>query len=305
MTTNFGDDSSHKSARSRVFSINGPLRADPCSAPKAPRTRSVRLLRGIASILDALSEFGRDKARNGAVPTWFVGERKPIDAAPVLDDALERVGYAPCGRMTDPKLSILGYRANGSSADVEQFLVLSVWGQPNHLVSAEGTLRHPPAEAFASEAVLRYLPSAFRELYARMSPWDCGLRFDVGGVARWPDGRIDALEQTPQELGQTLDAAVRQFALAKYQGVYDCASLFDLAFGDEAPFRWRPWGDSRRVAMTIYLGRKLGRDSASLKSTLVSRVEAFNSAPNASAPSAEEFVDRTLTEADAALAQAR
>jgi hypothetical protein len=55
--------------------------------------------------------------------------------------------------------------------------------------------------------------------------------------------------------------------------------------------------------MTIYLGRKLGRDPASLKSALLSRVGKFKSPPNTSAPSAEEFVDRTLSEADPALAQ--
>jgi hypothetical protein len=55
--------------------------------------------------------------------------------------------------------------------------------------------------------------------------------------------------------------------------------------------------------MIAYLGRKLGRDSASLKSALVRHVGKFKSPPNTSAPSAEEFVDRTLAEADAALAR--
>jgi hypothetical protein len=162
-------------------------------------------------------------------------------------------------------------------------------------------LRHPPAEAFANETMLRYLPDAFRTIYAHMFPWECGLRFDLGKSAGWPEGRLDAPKQTPQELGRTIDAAVRKFAVAKYQSVRDCAALFELAIADETPFRWQSWGDSRRVAMTIYLGRKLGHPSASLKSALASHVGTFKSPPDKSAPSAAEFVDRALTEADAAL----
>ena len=299
-----------KSART-VRSINGPLRVVSRSAPKAQRVWAARLLRAMAPAIDALSASGAHQAPHArppndsahAVPIWFVGQRKPIDAAPVLDDALERVGYAACGRITDPKLSVLGYRANGSSSEVEQFLTLSIWGQPNQLVSADCSLRHPPAEAFADETMLRYLPESFREVYARSSPWDRGLRFNLGKLAGWPDGRIETLKRTPQEVDQTIEAAILQFVLAKYENVRDCASLFDLALGDEAPFCWWQWGDTRRVAMTIYLGRKLGRDPASLKSALHSRVGKFKSPPNTSAPSAEEFVDRTLSEADPALAQ--
>jgi hypothetical protein len=57
--------------------------------------------------------------------------------------------------------------------------------------------------------------------------------------------------------------------------------------------------------MTAYLGRKLGRDAGTLKSALTPHVGRFKSPPCASAPSAEEFVDRTLTEADAALEHLR
>jgi hypothetical protein len=76
-----------------------------------------------------------------------------------------------------------------------------------------------------------------------------------------------------------------------------------LAIGDKAPFPWFSWGDSGRVGMTVYLGRKLGRDPGALKSALLPHVGKFKSPPCASAPSAEEFVDRTLVEADVALAQ--
>jgi hypothetical protein len=291
-------------------SINGPLRVVSRSAPKAQRVWAARLLHAIAPAVDTLSAIGKNQDPNvksendsaDAVLTWFAGETKPVDAAPVLDGALERVGYAPSGRMTDKKLSLLGCRANWSSSEIEHFLTLSVWGQPNQFVSAECSLRHPPAEAFANETMLRRLPNAFRTIYARMFPWECGLRFDLGKSAGWPEGRVDSPKQTPQELGQTLDAAVRQFALAKYQSVRDCAALFELAIGDEAPFRWQSWGDSRRVAMTIYLGRKLGRPPALLKSVLVPHVGTFKSPPDKSAPSAEEFVDCALAEADAALA---
>ena len=292
-------------------SINGPLRVVSRSAPKAQRVWAARLLRAIAPAIDALSASGAHQdpyAKSppdsaGAVPIWFVGQTKPIDAAPVLDDALKRVGYAACGRRTDPKLSVLGYRANGGSPEVEQFLALSIWGQPNQLVGVDCSLRHPPAEAFADETMLRYLPENFREVYARSSLWDRGLRFSLGKLAGWPDGRIETQKRTPQEVDQILEAAIRQFVLAKYEHVRDCASLFDLAFGNEVPFCWRQWGDTRRVAITIYLGRKLDRDPASLKSVLLSHVGKFKSPPNTSAPSAEEFVDRTLSEADAALAR--
>jgi hypothetical protein len=302
---------SYKESRTPAGSINGPLRVVSRSAPKAQRVWAARLLRAIAPAVDALSAIGKDQDPNvksenasaNAVPTWFAGETKPVDAAPVLDGALERVGYAPAGRMTDKKLSLLGYRANWSSSEIEHFLTFSIWGQPNQFVSAQCSLRHPPAEAFANETMLRYLPNAFRASFARMFPWECGLRFDLGKSAGWPEGRIDCPKQTPQELDQTLDAAVRQFALAKYQSVRDCAALFDLTFGDETPFRWWQWGDSRRVATTIYLGRKLGHPAVSLKSALVSHVGTFKSPPDTSAPSAEEFVDRTLAEADMALAR--
>jgi hypothetical protein len=76
-----------------------------------------------------------------------------------------------------------------------------------------------------------------------------------------------------------------------------------LAIGDKAPFPWFSWGNSGRVAMAAFLGRKLGQDSASLTSALVPHVGKFKSPPNTSVPSAEEFVDRTLKEADAALAK--
>ena len=303
--------SSREQSQTPAGSINGPLRVVSRTAPKAQRVWAARLLRAITPAVDALSAIGEHQETNvnsrknsaNAIPTWFAGETKPVDAAPVLDRALERVGYVPSGRMTDKKLSLLGYRASWSSSEIEHFLTLSVWGQPNQFVSAECSLRHPPAEAFANETMLRYLPSAFRAVYARMFPWECGLRFNLGKSAGWPEGRVDTPKQTHQELGQTLDAAIREFDLAKYQHVLDCASLFDLALGDEPPFRWWQWGDSRRVAMTIYLGRKLGHTPASLKSALLCHVEKFKSPPDTSAPSAEEFVDCALAEVDAALAQ--
>jgi hypothetical protein len=71
---------------------------------------------------------------------------------------------------------------------------------------------------------------------------------------------------------------------------------------EEEPFRWPKWGDSPRVAMVVYLGRKLGRDASELRSILIPHVAKFKSPPNTSEPSAEEFVDRMLKDADVALA---
>jgi hypothetical protein len=150
--------------------------------------------------------------------------------------------------------------------------------------------------------MLSYLPDGYREIYARKPAWECALHFRLDGSADWPQPRLDSVKITPSDFSQIVDAAVRNCVVAKFQSVRDCAALFELAIGDKAPFPWFSWGDCSRVAMAIYLGRELGQDPASLKSALVAHVGKFKSPPNTSAPSAEEFVDRTLAEADAALA---
>jgi hypothetical protein len=237
------------------------------------------------------------------IPMWFAGEAKPVDFVALLNETLERVGYAPAGRRAVEDLNVYGFRADWSSSEVEYFLAFRSRGRPNQFIDADVSLRHPPAEAFANEKILRYLPDGYRDIYARQPAWECALHFDLGAPAIWPRSRLDSAAITPSDFTQTIDAVVRQIVLDKFQSVHDCAALFELAIGEKAPFPWSAWGDSRRVAMAAYLGRKLGRDPASLKSALVPHVGSFKSPPNTSAPSAEEFVDRTLKEADAALAK--
>jgi hypothetical protein len=237
------------------------------------------------------------------VPMWFAGETKPVDFVALMNETLQRVGYAPIGRQAVEDMNVYGYRAAWSSSEVEHFLAFRSRGRPNQFIDADVSLRHPPAEAFAHETMLRYLPAGYRQIYVSEPAWECELHFDLGAAAGWPRSRLDSSAIALSDFPPAVDAAVRKCVIAQFQDVCDCSALFALAIGDKAPFPWFPWGDSGRVAMTIYLGRKLGRDPASLKSALVSRVGKFKSPPCASEPSAEEFVDCALAEADAALAQ--
>ena len=236
-----------------------------------------------------------------SIPMWFAGDAKPVDFVALLNETLQRAGYAPAGREAVEDLNVYGFRADWSSSEVEHFLAFRSQGRPAQFIDAAVSLRHPPAEAFANQTMLRYLPDGYREIYARQPVWECALHFRLGDPAGWPRSRLDSATITPSDFTQTVDAAVRNGVVAQLQSVRDCAALFELAIADKAPFPWFSWGHSSCVAMAVYLGRKLGQDPASLKSALVSHVGKFKSPPNTSAPSAEEFVDRTLAEADAAL----
>jgi hypothetical protein len=237
------------------------------------------------------------------IPMWFADESKPVDFVALLNETLKRFGYAPARRQAVEDLNVYGFRADWSSSEVAHFLAFRSHGRPNQFIDASVSLGHPPAEAFANETMLRYLPESYREIYAREPAWQCTLSFDLGAPAGWPRSTLDSAAMTLSDFSQAVDAAVGKSVIAQFQNVRDCIALFDLAIGDKEPFPWSAWGNSGRVAMAIYLGRKLGRDPASLKSELVSHVGKFKSPPNTSAPSAEEFVDRTLAEADAALAR--
>jgi hypothetical protein len=237
------------------------------------------------------------------IPMWFADESKPVDFVALLNETLKRFGYAPAGRQAVEDLNVYGFRADWSSSEVAHFLAFRSHGRPNQFIDAAVSLGHPPAEAFAHETLLRYLPDSYQEIYARKPAWECALNFDLGAPAGWPRSSLDSAAMTPSDFSRAVDAAVGKCVIAKFQSLLDCAALFELTIGDKAPFPWFPGGNRGRVAAAIYLGRKLGRDAASLKSTLVARVGTFKSPPNTSAPSAEEFVDRTLAEADAALAQ--
>jgi hypothetical protein len=281
--------------------------ARPERAPEAKRSAAEAALEALFGGLErfraSLRRMERPIRFAKTIPMPFAGENKPVDFVALLNDALQRADYAPAGRQAAEDMNILGYRAKWSSPDVEHFLAFSSWGRPNQFIAADVSLRHPPADAFANETMLRYLPDAYRDIYARLADWECALHFDLGGAAGWPSARLDSAKAAPAEFAKTIEATIQQVVFAKFEDVRDCAAVFELGAADEAPLRWWSWGDTRRVAMIAYLGRKLGRDSASLKSALVRHVGKFKSPPNTSAPSAEEFVDRTLAEADAALAR--
>ena len=237
------------------------------------------------------------------IPTWFADESKPVDFVALLNETLKRFGYAPAGRQAVEDLNVYGFRAEWSSSEVEHFLAFRSHGRPNQFVDASVSLGHPPAEAFVNETMLRYLPESYREILAREPAWKCTLSFDLGAPAGWPRSTLDSAAMTLSDFSRSVDAAVGKCVIAQFQNLLDCTALFESTIGDKAPFPWFPGGNCGRVAAAIYLGRKLGRDAASLKSRLVDRVGTFKSPPNTSTPSAEEFVDRTLTEADAALAR--
>lgn len=252
----------------------------------------------------SLTEEPRPKIRK-TIPMWFAGEAKPVDFVALLNETLRGVGYAPVGRQAVENLNVYGFRANWSSSAVEHFLAFRSNGRPNQFIDADVSLRHPAAEAFAHEMMLRYLPAGHRQIYANEPAWECELHFDLGAAADWPRSRLDSSTISLADFPPAVDAAVHNCVVARFQGVCNCGALFELAIGDKAPFPWFPWGDSDRVAMSVYLGRKLGRDPASLKSALVPHVGKFKSPPCDSSPSAEEFVDHALAEADAALARIR
>jgi hypothetical protein len=237
------------------------------------------------------------------IPMWFADESKPVDFVALLNETLKRFGYAPAGRQAVEDLNVCGFRAGWSSPEVAHFLAFRSHGRPNQFIDASASLGHPPAEAFTHETMLRYLPESYREIYARKPAWECALSFDLGAPAGWPRSTLDSAAMTLNDCSQAVDAAVGKCVIAQFQNLLDCAALFESTIGDKAPFPWFPGGNRSRVAAAIYLGRKLGRDAASLKSTLVARVGTFKSPPNTSTPSAEEFVDRTLAEADMTLAQ--
>jgi hypothetical protein len=237
------------------------------------------------------------------IPMWFADETKPVDFVATLNERLKRFGYAPAGRQAVEDLNVYGFRADWSSSEVSHFLAFRSHGRPNQFVDAQASLGHPPAEAFARETMLRYLPESYREIYARKPAWECTLSFGLGAAAGWPRSTLDSAAMTLSDFSRAVDAAVGECVIAKLHSLLDCATLFESTIGDRAPFPWFPGGNRGRVAASIYLGRKLGRDHASLKSALVSRVGKFTLPPNTSTPSAEEFVDRTLAQADAALAR--
>jgi hypothetical protein len=239
------------------------------------------------------------------IPVWVAGTKKPIDLLEFLNQTLARVGYTPIGRLAYDSMNVLGFRALWSSPTVEHFIEVGATGRPNEYLQASVSLRHPPADAFANEAQLRLLPAAYREVYAQQPLWQCKMHFDLGQQAAWESrSRLDSVEYSATALAQRIEETIRTFVIAKLEAIKDLESLFEICVRDEEPFRWFAWGDSGRVAVAAYLGRKLGRDPAWLKSTLAPRTGRFKSPPNTSAPTVEEFVDRVIHDADAALAEA-
>ncbi|MFZ1965274.1 MAG: hypothetical protein WAU78_17725 [Roseiarcus sp.] len=239
------------------------------------------------------------------IPVWLAGAKKPIDLVDFLNQTLAHVGYAPIGRLAYDSMNVLGFRALWSSPIVEHFIEFGATGRPNEYLQASVSLRHPPADAFANEAQLRLLPAAYREVYAQQPPWQCKMHFDLGQQAAWEArSRLDSVEYSATALAQRIEESIRTIVITKLEAIKSIKSLFEICVRDEEPFRWFPWGDSSRVAAAAYLGRKLGRDPAWLKSTLVPRTGRFKSPPNTSAPTAEEYVDRVIHDADAALAGA-
>ena len=155
----------------------------------------------------------------------------------------------------------------------------------------------------AKEERLAFLPAAYREIYGRLPPWFCYMDLDLGRASGWGERwRLDMTEFSLLDLAQRIASAVRAQPVADITKVRDIEALFELGVQDKEPFRWLKGGDTARVAMVAYLGRKLGRDADELRSTLIPHVAKFKSPPDTSEPSAEAFVDRVLADADAALA---
>ena len=194
---------------------------------------------------------------------------------------------------------------SSSPAGLEYFLCFATLGRPTYNMSIEAGLQHPPADAFAGEQELKYLPDAYREIFARLPPWYCQLRLGVPLDRTSAHGySIDMTSITDAGLARRIEDELRATAFAAFAATFDIPTLFEASLRGEAPFPWNRGGDNGRIAVAAYLGRKLGRDAASLKSALVGHVNRFKAPPNTSAPSASEYLDQVLADADVALAAA-
>jgi len=237
------------------------------------------------------------------IPVWTADSKQSIDLVHFLTETLQHLGYVPAGRNADEDHNEIGFRAAWSSPAVEHFVSFNAWGRPNQYLSASISLGHTPADLFADQARLNFLPAAYRDIYARQPIWQKHMSFELGRIASWGlRFSLDITEFSASSLARQIEDSIRTFAVEKLSSVKDVGSMFELGVRDEEPFRWPKWGDTPRVAMVAYLGRKLGRDADELRSTLIPYVAKFKSPPDTSEPSAEEFVDRVLRDADVALA---
>jgi hypothetical protein len=239
-----------------------------------------------------------------AIPIWVrpKGAKKSIELVAFLNRTLDELGYEQVGRQNVDTFTEIGFRDRRSNSFVERFVRFTSFGGPTEYISARFGLRHTPADLFANEEDMRFLPSSHRSIFDNQPSWRCRMNFPLGDSADW--GPRDALfipDCEESVLAQRIEGAFADLIADRLAAISDIQGLFDLTTSGAGPFPWSQFGNNGRVSIVGYLGLKLGRAPAELRSMLVPHVSKFKRPPNTSEPTAEEFVDMVLKDADAAL----
>ncbi len=225
------------------------------------------------------------------------GEGRQLDE--LLAPALQSAGYRRVDELT--------YLANFSTVDVEHTLTFNLSGQSRTWVSGDAALSNAPAATFAQQSYERYanpmMLSTLRQSGYVDPPWFRPMRFSIGMICDW--GRLCALDVrrfSPAELGVTMAEAVRT-KLVPYVGpITTREALLDFLKRDEEPMRWFRVRALFRAAMIAYLSRWLDVPRELTIARLLERAVFLETDLRNTALSPEEFADRVLDDAAAALA---
>jgi len=212
----------------------------------------------------------------------------------MFDEKLITSGLAELGYR---RLKKRTYKASWSSADVEHFLFLSLHAGGRYF-SCDFGIRNPPAELFALECVKLYGGPAFQSI--RFDPRDgCSMRFSLGGLARWDilwSLKISGMSEAT--LADKVTCAVRDLLLPVVRSILAPADLFSLLTKDVEPCRWLSVSGALRVAMIVYLGRRMGMETRELEAMMQPHLrDITNGVERGVAPSF--FLSEVLQSADA------
>ena len=225
------------------------------------------------------------------------GEGRQLDE--LLAPALQSAGYRRVDELT--------YLANFSTVDVEHTLTFNLSGRSRTWVSGDAALSNAPAATFAQQSYERYAnPMMLSTL--RQSGYVGSSLVSADAVFDWHDLRLgQALRSRcaallPRGVGVTMAEAVRT-KLVPYVGpITTRETLLDSLKRDEEPMRWFRVRALFRAAMIAYLSRWLDVPRELTIARLLERAVFLETDLRNTALSPEEFADRVLDDAAAALA---